>query len=81
MHFRGNNPGCVYKICKKQTKEVKEGKDLGVTLDLEMKFNQHSAKLVVSSDSKLGLVKISLSHLEPKPAINVYKRQSWNIVL
>ena len=53
-----------YSICKHELEHVFEEKDLGVTIDSELKFEEHMSEKVKKANAIVGLIRRSFSFLD-----------------
>ena len=49
-------------------------KDLGITLDHQLKFHQHSTEITVKANRLLGLIRKSFDHLDPEMLTKAFVR-------
>ena len=64
LHLGHNNPCHQYKMNGQKLQMIEEEKDLGVVIDNELKFHNHTSTVVKKANSKLGLIKKSFACLD-----------------
>jgi len=64
MHLDENNPSYIYHMSGKQLETIKKHKDLGVLVDLELKFHHHSCNVTNKASQVLGIIKKSFHYLD-----------------
>ena len=75
MHKGYNNKYSNYNIDNKQLQKVSDEKDLGVTVDRELKFHKHVSQAVSKANQVLGIAKSMFSVLDKDTFPLVYKGQ------
>ena len=73
FHIGRTNKRQVYQMNGISLVQVKEEKDLGVTIDHELKFHQQTAASVKKANRVLGIIKKSFSHLDETTLPLLYK--------
>ena len=73
LHIGRTNKRQVYQMNGISLVQVKEGKDLGVIIDHELKFHQQTAASVKKANRVLGIIKKSFSHLDETTLPLLYK--------
>jgi len=73
IHYGRNNPKYSYKIGNTVIAEVMQEKDLGVTFDPALSFSTHHDMSIAKANSRIGLMRRTFKHLEPKPFLQLYK--------
>ena len=61
-----------YKICEKEMEHVFTEKDLGITFDSNMSFDEHIACKISKANSMMGLIRRTFSYLDCKSFMNLY---------
>ena len=62
-----------YELFDNQLDHVFEEADLGVTIDYELRFEEHISKKVTKANSISGLIRRSFAYLDPYLFIRLYK--------
>ena len=62
MHFGTTNPKHSYILNNHILEKSKSDKDLGVTIDTELKFHEHTAASIKKGNQILGLINEIISH-------------------
>ena len=73
VHYGYRNPELEYKLNGQSLGKVHEEKDLGVIIDDELKFHQHSASVSKKGSQMLGIIKRSFSTRDSKIISTLYK--------
>ena len=73
MHLGRRNPKSQYKIENTTLENTVEEKDLGVTIDPELKMDAHIERQVNKANSILGMIRRTFDHLDNTTFINLYK--------
>ena len=73
MHLGRLNRGHIYTMDEVELEETTEEKDLGVTIDYELKFDIHIEGQVNKANSKLGLIRRSFDALDAETFVMLYK--------
>ena len=73
LHFGKNNPNHTYYLKDTPIGNCTEEKDLGVTFDNTLKFNEHICNITNKANQVLGLIKRNFKYLDPVNLIKLYK--------
>ena len=73
IHFGYQNPELEYKLNGHILDKVHEEKDLGVIIDDELKFHQHTASVSKKANQILGVIKRSFNTRDPRTISTLYK--------
>ena len=73
LHFGKNNPNNVYYLKETPIACCEEEKDLGITFDTSLKFNEHICNITKKANQVLGLIKRNFKYLDDKNLIKLYK--------
>ena len=73
IHFGHKNPQLEYKLNCHILDKVREEKDLGVIIDDELKFHQHTASVSKKANQILGVIKRSFNTRDPRTISTLYK--------
>ena len=73
MHMGKKNPEHTYTMNDIELETVKLENDLGVTFDIDMKFQQHINKMVAKANSRVGIVRRCFSRLDVDSIKTLYK--------
>ena len=69
----GRNTDTTYKIEGENIEKITEEKDLGVTIDSQLKFQKHIGIQVQKANKILGLIRRSFSYLDEEMFTTLYK--------
>ena len=73
MHLGKDNPNHQYSMNNTSIENVSLEKDLGVTFDSELKFNEHIALKVKKANQSVGMIRKSFTCMDPEIFIPLYK--------
>ena len=78
MHFGTSNPKHSYILNNHILEKSQNEKDLGVTIDTELKFHEHTAAAIKKGNKILGLIKKSRSR--PTLYKSLVRRHLENVI-
>ena len=73
LHIGNRNPGISYHMYDQTLEEVDYEKDLGILIDSQLKFHQHTAAAVKKANQILGIIKRSFALLDEFSLPLLYK--------
>ena len=73
LHFGYHNPKIEYNLNDHILEEAHDQKDLGVIIDVELKFHQHTASVSKKANQILGLIKRSFYTRDEMTIATLYK--------
>ena len=73
IHFGKKNPNFPYTMAGNPLEEADLEKDLGVTFDRDLKFNHHINSIVNKANSRLGLIKRTITTRSREVILPLYK--------
>src|SRR3954469_23344939 len=73
MHLGRNNKASQYILNDKHLKESQSERDLGVTIDKNLKFSDHCNKVANSANVTLGMIKRTINSKSKSIITRLYK--------
>ena len=73
MHLGKGNSNHQYNMANTPIENIKTEKDLGVTFDNELKFNEHIALKVKKANQAIGMIRKTFTCMDPDIFIPLYK--------
>jgi len=73
MNLGKNNDKHQYAMGSKAIENVKNEKDVGVSFDSELKFNEHISLKVNKANQAIGMIRITFTCMDPNIFIPLYK--------
>lgn len=73
IHYGPGNQQHSYTLNNQEIESVPKEKDLGVTFDSQLKFEEHIGQLAAKANSRLGLIRNTFTELPAKTMLPLYK--------